>query len=79
MDVIVGMVSSGISISEMHKFIKMHFCSQYWKGKSHFEELKNLHGMEECPPFLAYVEWETECSSSSPSCHSIAGCFMFDF
>ena len=79
MDMIVGMVSSGISISETHKFTQIQFCNQYWKGKSHFEELKNLHGMEECPPFPAYVEWETECSSSSPSWHSIARCFMFDF
>ena len=40
MDVIVGMVSSGISISETHKCIKMQACNQYWKGKSHFKELK---------------------------------------
>ena len=69
----IGMVSSRISISETHKFIKMQACKQYWKGKSHFEELKNFHGMQECPAFPPYVEWETECSSSNPSWHSIAG------
>ena len=48
MDVIVGMVSSGISISETHKFINMQVCNQYWKGKSHFEKLKNgfLHMLQ---------------------------------
>lgn len=35
MDVIVGMVSSGISISETHKIIKMQFCNQYTGKESH--------------------------------------------
>ena len=74
---IVGMVTSGISLSETHTFITMQFRNQFWKRKSHFEELQNVH--DGCLPFPTYEQWEREGPSSYPSWHSIAGCFMFDF
>ena len=79
MDVIVGMVSSGISISEAHTFITMQFRNQFWKRKAQFEELKTAHEGDGCQPFPTYEEWEREHSSHFPSRHSISGCFMFDF
>ena len=79
MDMIVGMVSSGISITEAYTFITMQFHNQFWKRKAQFEELKTAHEGDGCQPFPTYEEWEREHSSHFPSRHSISGCFMFDF